>query len=252
MKEKHSVKEDSMTEGHSGEEKASVKKEKGWIWGKLEKSLEYHKTGFELLKIAHKVDSSVIPLRIINSVLGVAGAYLNLYLTARLIDTLLAGRFQEGFCCACAVVASGLLFGVSGGLVEKAYARSFQRFTIAFTVMMREKTTFLDYETMEQPQVSDKIFTSERTAQMYGGLGSIINNYQGMLSGLLEVAGAVGLIVALCFSRPSSEGSLLSFAARPAVSVLLLLLFLFLTVVLRKRESSRMVRSTKKYKRGAH
>ena len=247
MKEKHSVKEDSMTEGHSGEEKASVKKEKGWIWGKLEKSLEYHKTGFELLKIAHKVDSSVIPLRIINSVLGVAGAYLNLYLTARLIDTLLAGRFQEGFCCACAVVASGLLFGVSGGLVEKAYARSFQRFTIAFTVMMREKTTFLDYETMEQPQVSDKIFTSERTAQMYGGLGSIINNYQGMLSGLLEVAGAVGLIVALCFSRPSSEGSLLSFAARPAVSVLLLLLFLFLTVVLRKRESSRMVRSTKKY-----
>ena len=100
----------------------------------------------------------------------------------------------------------------------------------------REKTTFLDYETMEQPQVSDKIFTSERTAQMYGGLGSIINNYQGMLSGLLEVAGAVGLIVALCFSRPSSEGSLLSFAARPAVSVLLLLLFLFLTVVLRKRE----------------
>ena len=50
----------------------------------------------------------------------------------------------------------------------------------------REKTTFLDYETMEQPQVSDKIFTSERTAQMYGGLGSIINNYQGMLSGLLD------------------------------------------------------------------
>lgn len=229
------------------EEKDSVKKEKRGIFKKLRKSLEYHRTGFELLKIVHKVDSSAIPLRIINSVLEVAGAYLNLYLTARLIDTLLAGQFRKGFYCACAVVASGLLFAVVGGLVEKAYATSSQRCNLAFAVMMREKTTSLDYETMEQPQVSDKIFTSERTAQMYGGLGSVIGHYQEMLSGLLEVAGAVGLIGVLCFSRPSSEKALLSFAAHPAVSVLILLLFLCLTVIIRKRESSGMVRNTKKY-----
>lgn len=228
-------------------EKDSVQKEKMGAFNKLGKSLEYHRTGLELLKIIHRVDSSAIPLRIINSVLGVVGAYLNLYLTARLIDTLLAGRFQDGFYCGCVVVASELLFGVAGGLIEKAYAKSSQRLNIAFAVMMREKTASLDYETMEQPQVSDKIFTSERTAQMYGGLGSVISYYQGMLSGLLEVAGAVGLIVALCFSRPASEGSLLSFAARPATSVLMLLLFLCLVAVVRKRESSGMVKNTKKY-----
>ena len=243
------MKEDSIKEGHSREENASdsAQKEKKSIFKKPGKSLGFHKTGLELLKIVHKVDSSAIPLRIIGSVLEAAGAYLNLYLTARLIDTLLAGRFQEGFYYACAVVALGLLFGTVGGLVEKACAVSSQRCNLAFAVMMREKTTSLDYETMEQPQVSDKIFTSERTAQMYGGLGSVIGHYQGMFSGLLEVAGAVGLIGALCFSRPSAEGALLSFAAHPAVSVLILLLFLCLTVIIRKRESSGMVRNTKKY-----
>lgn len=68
----------------------------------------------------------------------------------------------------CLVVAAGLLFGVAGQLVEKAYARSSQRCALAFAVMMREKAASLDYETMEQPQVTDKIFLSERTAGMYG------------------------------------------------------------------------------------
>lgn len=221
-------------------------KGKGNFFRKLGKSLEYHKTGLELLKLVHKVDPAAIPLRIINSVLKVAGAYLNLYLTARLIDILLAGQFREGFTYACAVAASGLLFGVSGGLVEKAYAKSSQRCTLAFAVMMREKTASLDYETMEQPQVSDKIFNSERTAQIYGGLGAVADNYQGILSGLLEIAGAVGLIGALCFTRPTAEGTVLAFAARPAVSVLLLLLFLCLTALIRSKESSGMVDNTQK------
>ena len=51
----------------------SRKKENGGILRRLGKSLEHHKTGFTLLKIAHKVDSSAIPLRIINAVINVTG-----------------------------------------------------------------------------------------------------------------------------------------------------------------------------------
>lgn len=229
------------------EEKHSTDKEKGKFFRRIGKSLAYHKTGLELLKLVHRVDSAAIPLRIMNSVLKVAGAYLNLYLTARLIDTLLAGRFQEGFSWACGIVASVLLFAVAGGLLEKAYAKSAQRCTLAFAVMMREKTASLDYETMEQPQVSEKIYNSERMAQMYGGLGSVADNYQGMLSGLLEIAGAMGMIGVLCFSRPAAQGTVLSIAAHPAASVLLLFLFLSVSAAIRARESSGMVDNTEKY-----
>ncbi len=211
---------------------------------KLTKSLEYHKTGLELLKLVHKVDQAAIPLRIINSVLKVSGAYLSLYLTAGLIDALLSGHFRQGLYHACAIVASGLLFGLSAGLLEKAYAKSAQRCTLNFAVMMREKTASLDYETMEQPQVSDKIYNSERTAQIYGGLGAVADNYQGMLSALLEIVGAVAMIAALCLSRPTARGSVLSLAAQPAVSALLLLIFLCLTVMIRAKQSSGIVKNS--------
>ena len=217
------------------------------IIGRLRKVLKYHKTGLELLKIAHKVDSAAIPLRIINSVLQVTGTYLTLYLTAEFIDTLLAGRFSEGFFRGCAVVLTGLFLGVAAKLVEKAYGKSAQRCSLAFEVMMREKAASLDYETMEQPQVSEKIFTSERIASMYGGLGSVVNNYQGLLTGILEIGTAVGLIGVLCFSSPSEEGFLLAFAARPAVSVILVLVFLALTMVIRASGNARMVKATGKY-----
>ena len=228
-------------------DKENKKTKKAAVFGKLRETLKYHKTGLELLKIVHKIDSSAIPLRIINTVLQVTGAYLNLYLTARFIDTLLAGRFSEGFFRGCVTVLTGLFLGTAAQLVEKAYAKSAQRCSLAFEVMMREKAAFLDYETMEQPRVSDKIVTSERIASMYGGLGSVVTYYQGLLTGLLEIGTAVGLIVALCFSRPASEGSALAFAARPGASVALVILFLAVTIVIRAHESSGMIRNTKKY-----
>ena len=223
------------------------KEQKGKLAQKLENTLGFHKTGIELLRIAHKVDSSAIPLRIISSVTSVAGAYLELYLTARLIDMLLAGAFREGFFHGCLLVLVRLIFGMAGQLLSKLYGKSAQRCAIAFSVMMREKAMSLDYETMEQPEVADKIFVSERTAQMYGGLGSMVDHYKELLGSLLNVGAAVGLIAALCLSRPDMKGGLLAFAAQPAVSVLLLAAFLGLTVAMYLRVSSNSVRNSKEY-----
>lgn len=228
-------------------EKQEIEKQKQGIFQRMGKVLEHHKTGITLLKIAHKVDSSAIPLRIINTVINVAGAYLGLYLTARFIDLLLAARYLDGFYQGCLVVAVELLFGVAGQLVAKAYARSSQRCALAFAVMMREKAAALDYETMEQPKVADKIFMSERTASMYGGLGAVVDSYQGLMSGLLEIAASVGMISVLCFSRPASGGTLLAFAAQPVVSVVLLVLFLGATVIIRTQINSRAIKNSKEY-----
>lgn len=226
--------------------KMQQKEDRGML-RKIFKSLEHHKTGFTLLKIAHKVDSSAIPLRIINVALHVAGTYLGLYLTARFIDLLLNARYREGIIQGCLVVAVELLFGIAGQLMEKTYVRSTQRYGLAFAVMMREKAASLDYEAMEQPQVADKIFRSERTASMYGGLGAMVNRYQGMLTGLLEIVTAVGMIGVLCFSRPVEGGSLLTLAARPSVSLSLLALCLGVTIIARVRAGAGMVKNTKKY-----
>ncbi len=214
---------------------------------KLHEFLGYHRTGLELLKIVHKADSSAIPLRIIHSAVNVAGEFLGLYLTACLIDALLTGRFSEGFQYAGILLLTRLVAAVLGSLLSRLYAKSSQRCSVAFSVMMRERALSLDYETMEQPEVSDKIFTSERIADMYGGIGTVVNSYQSLLDSLLNVGVSAGLIFALCLSRPVTGEGALAFAAQPAVSFFVLVSILFMTTLLYVKVNARTVRNTKEY-----
>ena len=91
--------------------------------------------------------------------------------------------------------------------------------------MIREKVISLDYETMEQPDVANRIAHSERTVQMHGGLANIVKVYRNLLGSLLTIAMSVGLAVTLCFAGPKVENGVLGMAARPAVAVTLMTAF---------------------------
>ena len=54
-----------------------------------------HKMGIRLLKMIHREDSSVIPLHLLDVCLSLAQIYAGLFLTAGLIDALLAGAYRE-------------------------------------------------------------------------------------------------------------------------------------------------------------
>ncbi|MBD5459795.1 MAG: ABC transporter ATP-binding protein, partial [Lachnospiraceae bacterium] len=237
-----------MREKEHNEKKHSEKRPGGKIAQKIDQALGFHKTGLELLKIAHGVDSSAIPLRIISSVLDVAGGYLGLFLTARLIDLLLAGKFREGMLCAALLALSALLLGFVGRLIAVAGSRSSERCEMAFAVMLRRKAAMLDFETMEQPQVTDKIFLSERAAGMYGGLEAVLDRYQTMLGSVLDIGAAIGLIMALCLSRPASGHTFLALAAHPAVSAVLVIAAAGVTVLAYRKQNTRMASRVEKYR----
>lgn len=202
-----------------------TEKGKRKIKDRIDAFLGIHKTGMELMKIAHKIDSSAIPLSIINALLQVADIYLGLFLMARLIDSLLAGAFEQAFLYAGMVILTALLFGMASTFLAGLYKKSADRFLAGFYIMMREKAISLDYETMEQPQVADAIFRSERTAMMYGGLGNIIEVYRDILESLFSMAMALGMTVALCFAAPDRKSGVLAAAAHLAVSMALVVFF---------------------------
>jgi len=214
---------------------------------KLDQILGCHKTGIELLKIAHEVDSAAIPLRIINTALKVLSAFLALFLTARLVDALLSEDFEKGLLLAGILAFSRLVFGVVGQLVAMAYAKSAQRCVIAFDVMMRRKAISLDYETTEQPEVSDRIFTAERTADMYGGLGTVVSIYQGLLESVLNIVTALGLIGALCLARPDTESRILGFLAAPGISALCCLGYSLITILTYRKTNADSLMNEKEY-----
>lgn len=184
-----------------------------------------HGKGLELLKIIHRIDSSAIPLQLMDAVIQVTHIYLGLFFTARLIDSLLEAAFRRAFFCAGALILTALLLEMAGLLVAGAQEKSWNRLFTGLYMLIREKAFSLDYETMEQPEVVDRIARSERTAAMYGGLNGILGAYKEMLESLLTIGMAVGLTAALCFAPPAAGDGLLAMAARPAVSVAIVLVF---------------------------
>ena len=109
--------------------------ETGKIKNWLDAFLGIHKTGMELMKIAHKIDSSAIPLSMINALVLAADGYVGLFLTAGLIDSLLAGAFERAFLYAGSIILTALLFGMSDTLLSGLYKKSSDRFLAGFYMM---------------------------------------------------------------------------------------------------------------------
>ncbi|MCI9319914.1 MAG: ABC transporter ATP-binding protein [Lachnospiraceae bacterium] len=215
-------------------------------------ALGIHKTGLEILKMTHKLDSSAIPLRVIHAVIQVGNIYLGLFFTSKLIDSLLAGAFSQAFFFAGLVIAEGLLFGIMGVVLDGLYKKSSDRLRVDFYIMIRKKALSLDYETMEQPNVVDGILRSERTAMMYGGLETIVRIYRNLLESLLTVTTAVGLTAALCFAEPEPKaaGGILAAAAKPSGSLALVAAFSCAALVVYAKGNNRFERRSEEFFKG--
>lgn len=212
------------------------------IINKIRDAAGIHRKGLELLRIAHKLDSTAIPLQIMQAVIQVVNFYLGLFLTARLIDSLLVQDFSMAFLYAGLVILEVLCLGTAGLLVMAGMKRSWNRIHMGFYIMVREKSISLDYETMEQPNVVSGISHAERTLKMYGGLNETVAIYRNLLESLLTIAMALGMTVALCFATPAAGTGILARAASPLASVMIVILFTGTACVVHVRGSRRFNR----------
>ncbi len=162
-----------------------------------------HKMGIRLLKMIHREDSSVIPLHLLDVCLSLAQIYAGLFLTAGLIDALLAGAYREAAWQAVVLLGATLLLGLAQHLLQRRFKSLGTRMWLIFYVWLREKVFSMDYESMEKPEVAEKILFSERTSDMYGGLDTLLNHYCNILRAILNILLSVSLVVHLCLTRPA-------------------------------------------------
>ncbi|MCI8693825.1 MAG: ABC transporter ATP-binding protein [Lachnospiraceae bacterium] len=187
----------------------------------MRKLISIHRTGFRLLKMIHSADSTIIPLHLLDLCLSLAQVYAGLFLTAELIDMLLLGKFEQAAVQALWLLGVNLFLGLCGQLLRRKFKSSENRIWLIFYVWLREKAFSLDYETMENPKVSEKILFSERTSDMYGGLGTLLNYYCSILQALLNIVLSVSLVFWLCMAEPAGEFGLLGRMAGPVPSILM-------------------------------
>lgn len=180
-----------------------------------------HKMGFRLLKMMHREDCTLIPLHLLEMCLSLAQIYAGLFLTAELIDALLAGQYRQAAWQAGLLCGANLLLGLLIRLLQRRFKSLGTRMWLVFYVWLREKVFAMDYESMEKPEVAEKILFSERTSDMYGGLDSLLNFYCNILRAILNIVLSVSLVVHLCLARPSRGSGLMGILADPVPSLVL-------------------------------
>ena len=83
--------------------------------------LSVHRIGYRLLGMIHGVDSTIMPLHLLEVCLSVVQVYAGLYLTAGLIDLLLAGAYGQAAEWALYLLLVNLLLGTATVLLKRKF-----------------------------------------------------------------------------------------------------------------------------------
>ncbi len=180
-----------------------------------------HRVGFRLLKKIHETDTKIIPVYLLQIVFQLAQTYISLFLTAGLVDALRLGEFRQAAVLTAALLGANLLGTVLVSLTDAAIRGLRNIAGLAIFVWLREKTFSMDYETMENPEVAEKIAFSEKTSDAYGSLGMVLARYRDIFQAILSVLLSIAMVVYLCLARPAQSGTFLERLAGPVPSLLL-------------------------------
>lgn len=197
---------------------------------KFKNKFSYHITGIKLLKYLHVIDSSIIPLSILNSLLNAAFPYIGIFISAEIIDLLIAAQYKKVFILAAILISADFITGMIISLLQEIL--KYNRFMVnrEFTVLIRKKCLSLDYKTMTTKDVLDNINYVERMVDYNGELGQVLEQYVAYLSSLVSIITASVLVIVMCMAKPSSSVALFNFMAKApvtAAAVILMIAFIF-------------------------
>lgn len=176
---------------------------------KFIKNIRILKTG---LKEIYKLQNWVLPVTIFNALFKSISPFINIYMSARIIDELLGSRNIKKliFLVTVTITLDLIIYLISTGLEHIN--------TILKSVMeqnqymrMNEKVVEMDYEYIENPEIHN-LRTKIKESDNFngGGISSLIRNLESMVKGLVTVITSIVLVINL-FKPGSASGGQLKF-----------------------------------------
>lgn len=187
----------------------------------LKLDLTFHKTGMRLLKIIHEMDSSAIPLSILSAVLTAGIPYINIFLSANIIDQLMQKQYEVAIVTAACMIGATMIAGTVLSVIDRQVRLHYRNLQLQFKILIRKKAMELDFETIENPEIGKKISFTERTVSMYGSIETVLSHYRKLLSHIITMFTAIGLVLAMCFSIPADGIGMIKAIATPKYSCIL-------------------------------
>lgn len=198
------------------------------MFAKIFKEFYYHKNGLQSLNMIHKISRSIMPLCIMQSVLSALLPYIELYISAYMIDEIVAKDFEKVPFLIIGLIISNLLIGLLIDFfnnINKYKASYVQK---KLVMLIKKKSLEIDYDIIEDAQVLQMISNAEYAMEHTGGYDAFIMYYRQLLEAIFKIITSVSLVVSLCFIAPSSNSHIINvFASMPfSFSVLVILTLL--------------------------
>lgn len=177
-----------------------------------------HKSNFiknlKILKISfkeiYKLQHLVLPVTIFNALFKSISPFINIYMSARIIDELLVSKNVKKliFLVTVTITLDLIIYLISAGL---EHINTILKSVVAQNQDMRmnEKVVEMDYEYVENPEIHS-LRTKIKEADNFngGGIPSLIRNLENMVKGLITVIASIALVINLFNPNAASRGQL--------------------------------------------
>lgn len=192
-------------------------------------NISIHKDGLKILKMIHKVDASAIPVFILHSLIKSLYPFINLFLSAYIIDSIVQGNFRNSIYFVSALVGLNFIFGI---ILDTLYRTiEYKSFDVnrKVQISIRKKALELDYDALENPGNLELITNAEFSMNYRGGFGSFLINYGYMLEAIISMITSITLVIELCLRKPIDTSITLSFITSIPISFIVTFIFIILS-----------------------
>lgn len=165
------------------------------------------------------------------SIIGALTPYVNIYLTAQLINELAGGRdINKLLFIALIILVADAVLALLNSAFYHWKSCQYSGYYFKWIRFFSDKLLNMDYASLDNSYTGDLFEKINRSQRMNGwGIGKAIPFYEAFLSGLIGIFGAVGLSVSLfTIPVPESAGAF-TVLNNPVFAVLIVLIMLFVT-----------------------
>ncbi len=195
---------------------------------KLSGSLFFHKEGFKTLKLIHNADSSAIPLFILHSTVKSLFPFINIFLSAYIIDSIIEKDYNLTIMFIIGIIAGNLIIGILLDILKRLCDIKSIKVNQYVLIAIRTHALVLDYETLEIPKTLEILNSADFSMQHRGGFGYLLTNYGLLLESVVSILTSIIIVIGLCLKLPVSEHSFLKIITSVPISFITMFIFLFI------------------------
>lgn len=196
-------------------------------------------TNFKALKFVSKNEKWLIPNIVINSLFANLSPYVNIYMTALIVNEVSGNRSINSLIILVPVtIVANLLITLIGSLFEKLKNQSFSNFENAEKIMFMEHGFSLDYEHLENSQVRQRRRKIDESKNINNyGIWSMIYSFQSITDNFINIILSIVFISSLFSVIAKESANMVGIVIFPISLTILICLSIFISLYNSKKLS---------------